>query len=117
MLKARLSFAEQSEAMVATLSLSQHKDLDNAARRVAQLEELLQKAQEENSQLQSQLQAHLASAAGLGEGSDGTSVSESGVRGIGELGDREGEDREGGATAWKGKRPRTVRLRRQRSWR
>ena len=96
MLKARLSFAEQSEAMVATLSLSQHKDLDNAARRVAQLEELLQKAQEENSQLQSQLQAHLASAAGVGDGSDRKSVSESGLRGIGELGDREGGDREGG---------------------
>ncbi len=47
----------QSEAMWATMSLAQHKDLDNAARRVAQLEELLQKAQEENAQLQADLAA------------------------------------------------------------
>lgn len=33
----------------------QHKDLDNAARRVAQLEELLDKAQEDNTQLQLRL--------------------------------------------------------------
>jgi hypothetical protein len=33
----------------------QHKDLDNAARRVAQLEELLDKAQEDNAQLQLRL--------------------------------------------------------------
>ena len=64
MLKARLSLAAQSEAMVATLSLSQHKDLDNAARRVAQLEELLQKAHKQNSQLKFQLQTHLASTKG-----------------------------------------------------
>ena len=89
MLMARLSLPLQSEAMVATLSLAQHKDLDNAARRVAQLEELLQKAQEENAQLQSQLQAHLACAAGPDDASEAKGAAEGSVRGVGELGEEE----------------------------
>ena len=58
----------QSEPVAVTLSLAQHKDLDNAARRVAYLEELLQKAQEENAQLQANLVSARGDVAKNGQG-------------------------------------------------
>ena len=86
--------------MLATLSLAQHKDFDNAARRVAHLEELLEKAQEENAHLQSRLQMHLAAARDDSvKDDDNSGDHQEGRTGGREEGKQEGGGREAGGNA------------------